>query len=433
MNIVLFSLDTTRADHLSCYGYPRLTSPHLDRLAGQGVLFEQCYSQFIPTDPGHTTMLSGCDIFRHQVVAQGSPKVTPGSETPWLSEILQSHGYHTAAVDSLGRWYARGYDVYRTYGWERDRNAREVTEMALDVLEEAAGQSKPFFLFLHYWDPHTPYAPPEPFARMFYSRHRDEEDPTNTSMDRVWGQYEALNEYFGGWLGGFGRVRDADYVDALYDAEIAHMDAALTEFFTRLDELGLADDTLVVLTADHGEELHEHDQCWWDHHGLYETNTHVPLIMRCPARLPAGRRVRGFVGLQDVAPTILEMADLGAEAQALCMDGRSVVPLAGSRSRAGVRQAMYLAECTWMSKFGWRTTDWKLIVALDDPFGLPSVELYDMRADPAETRNLAEEHPEVVAGLLAQAKAWQRRRMRATRRPDPQSYQEITLRHIGKR
>ena len=436
MNVILISLDTLRADHMSCYGYHRLTTPHIDKIASQGVLFSQCYSQFIPTHPGHTTLFTGRDVFAHQVIAQGSPKVELDLDIKQLAEILQEEGYFTAAADNLGRWFSRGFEVYETYSWDTDtsipwRKAEAVNQASLSVLDQAHQQDRPFFLFLHYWDPHTPYLPPEPFTRMFYSRHLDETDPRHISMEKVWDDYPALNEYFGQWLGGFGKVKDADYLDALYDAEIAYMDAALTELFTRLEELNRIDDTLLIILSDHGEELHEHDYCWWDHHGLYETNIHVPLIVKLPGQVPAGSHVDGFVGLQDIAPTVLSFLGLDHLSGQHSMDGKSVTPLVGRRSRRGLRQEMYLAEGSWMRKYGWRNRDWKLIVSIEDPFDLPSVELYDMRGDPEETRNLAEERPEVVAQLRQRAERWQRRRIRETGQPDPHSYQEITLRHIG--
>lgn len=435
MNVILICIDTLRADHLGCYGYPRLTSPHIDRLAGQGVLFTQASAESIPTHPGHTSMFTGRDVFAHQVLCQGSPKVELDPGIPTLADRLRRKGFRTGAADNLQRWFDRGFDHYEKYAWDKDptqpwRKGEAVNGAALPLLSRLAKGRKPFFMFVHYWDPHTPYLPPPPFARMFYSRLRDERAKSHRTMAPVWKRYEALKHYFAQWLGGFGAVTDADYVDALYDGEIAYGDANLAEFLARVDELGIAGETLIALTSDHGEVLHEHEGCWYDHHGLYEANLRIPLILRCPGRIPAGLRLDGLVRTRDIAPTILDFLGMGKEAEG--MDGTSLLPLIRGRSHRGSSGELYLTECTWMKKRGWRTRDWKLITAMEDPFNLPPVELYDLRRDPHEQRNLARRHPEVVSRLRKRMDAHIARRMRETGNPDPHSYQDITLRQIGR-
>jgi len=447
VNVLLICIDTLRADHLSGYGYPRLTSPHLDRLARQGVLFTQASAEAIPTHPGHTSMFTGRDVFAHQVLCQGSPKVELSPGIPTLAERLRRRGYRTGAADNLGRWFSRGFDLYEKYSWEKDPTrpwlkAEAVNAVALPLLDRLAKGKRPFFMFVHYWDPHTPYLPPSPFTRMFYSRRRDERAKSHRSMAPIWRRYDALRHYFAQWLGGMGAVTDAGYVDALYDAEIAYCDANLAEFLSRVDELGIAGDTLVVLTSDHGEVLHEHEGCWYDHHGLYEANLRIPLILRCPGRIPAGLRLNGLVRTRDIAPTVLDLLGLKEGLDGLDREGRrsgessgvgtSLLPLIRSRSHRGTSGGLYLTECTWMKKRGWKTRDYKLIVAMEDPFNLPPVELYDLRRDPCETRNLARQRPDVVARLRRRLDAHVARRIRETGNPDPHSYQDITLRQIGK-
>ena len=260
-NVILVSLDTTRADHLSCYGHFRCTSPHIDRVAAEGVVFTDHFSPHIPTYPGHTTLMTGKDIYAHQVTSQsGTPEPTPGVKM--LAELLQEQGYYTAAADNLGRWFARGFDRIETYSWDYSqkhslRKGEAVMEASLKALNAAAAQDKPFFLFLHFWDPHTPYLPPPPFSRMFYQGN--EFDPDNPSMDALW-EFEPFRQYFAEWMPG---VTDIEFPKAQYDAEIAYMDACFAHILTRLDALALTADTLVVLTADHGEELDEHGH-WFD-------------------------------------------------------------------------------------------------------------------------------------------------------------------------
>ncbi len=427
MNVLLISLDTTRADHLGCYGWRRNTSPHLDRFAEGGVLFERCFSPGIPTHPAHTTMLTGRDVFRHQVIAQGG-KREPPADVPMLAELLKAHGYFTAAADNLGRWFQRGFDLYEGYRWSHDyagawRKGEAVLETALRVLEKAAGQPLPFFLFVHFWDPHTPDLPPAPFDRMFY--RSDETDPAHTSMEPVL-NFPPFEAYFRQWMG---QARDIEFPKAQYDAEIAYMDCCLQHLFQRLAELRLADRTLVLITADHGEELDEH-RMWFDHHGLYDTNLRVPLIARLPGTLPAGTRVEGMVQLADIVPTVLELT--GTPAPDEGFEGRSLLPLLLGTASGGTCDTLYLTECTWMRKRGLRTHDWKLIVAREpDIHDRPPVELYDLGADPEEQQDLANARPEVIAAFTAELFAWSERRGRVTGLPDPIEINEIALRRIG--
>jgi arylsulfatase A-like enzyme len=430
MNVLLVSLDTTRADHLGAYGYRRTTSPHLDRFASESTLFEECFSPWIPTHAAHTTMLTGQDCIRHQIIAQGG-RAQLDAAIPTLAEILSDAGYHTAAADNLSRWFSRGFRTYEGYSWAPDaqgawRKGEAVTATALRLLRECIAQPRPFFLFVHYWDPHTPYLPPAPFHRMFYGG--DERDPANRSMDGPM-NFPPFMWYFRGWMPG---VTDIAFPIAQYDASIATMDLCLSHLLGALAASGRDDETLVVITADHGEELDEHAM-WFDHHGLYDTNLHVPLIVRLPGETVArGRRVPGMVRLLDVTPTILDAVGLGEKVEALGMQGRSLLPLTRGRSRRGSSDTLYLTECTWMRKRGLRSREWKLITALEpDIHGRPPVELYHLPTDAGEQENLADERPEVVEELRAKLLRWVARRKRETGNPDPLDVQEITLRQIG--
>jgi arylsulfatase A-like enzyme len=304
-----------------------------------------------------------------------------------------------------------------------------VTQAALKVLDTAAAQEKPFFLFFHFWDPHTPYLPPAPFDRMFY--RGDEKAPNNTSMDELW-KFEAFSRYFAEWMPG---VTDVEFPKAQYDAEIAYMDACFASILTRLDELNLTRDTLLVITADHGEELDEHAH-WFDHHGLYDTNLHIPLILRCPALLPAGKRIGGLTSMLDVAPTILDILAMSDIAKKEKMQGRSLLPLIDSpaSTQRGSADYLHITENTWMKKRGIRTHRWKLIVPLETPdlHGNSDIELYHLPDDPGERKNICKERPEVVARLMRLMDEWIADRLAETGLPDPLLTQPIPLRRIGK-
>jgi len=426
MNVLWILVDCLRPDRLGCYGYARATSPHVDRLAAQSARFTQCISPHIPTHPAHTTLFSGRDVFAHQIVSQGAPQeLDPAVRL--LPALLRERGYFTGAVDNIGRWIEPAFERYVPYPrWDHDgshpwRNGEEVTTRAVSLLNEASADGRPFFLFFHYWDPHTPYLPPAPFHRQYFEG--DARDPAKRSMDAVWRSPWFAN-YFQEWMAG---VTDIDYVTAQYDASVAYGDACLAHLFQRLTELGRWEDTLVVLCADHGEELDEHG-CWFDHHGLYETNVRVPLLLRFPGGRGAGRTVPDLVSALDVAPTLLAATGHGGVAAALGMPGRDLTPLLTGGTVAAL-DAVYLTECTWMRKRAWRTPRWKLIRALEpDIYGFPPVELYDLLADPQERTNLATARPEVAQELGAAMDAWIERRLGETGLPDPSVAQAGALR-----
>lgn len=439
MNVILLSLDTLRAQSMSCYGYRKLTTPHLDHLAAQGTLFETCISPHIPTHPAHTSLLTGQDVFVHQIVAQGGQwELDP--DVPLLAEILSEIGYFCAAADNMGRWFSRGFEVYEGYSWVSTpeggaRKAEGVNETAFRVLDHALSQDRPWFLFLHYWDPHTPYQPPPPFSRMFYAG--DEFHPDNHSMEPVFA-CEPFTYYFQQWMGRpdptTGEMRwwtDRAYVNAAYHAEIAYLDAALAALWEYMATRELLDDTLLIITSDHGEELDEH-ALWYDHHGLYETNLHVPLILWGPG-VPAGQRLGGLVANLDVVPTVLDF--LGRSDLVAGLAGRSLKPLLESGSSAGTTERVYLTECAWMKKRGFRTPEWKFIWETGETppvYGKTGPELYYLPDDPGEQHNLAAERPEKVGKFRRELEAYIARRQEATGQPDPQAVQGITLRQIGK-
>ena len=401
-NILLLGVDSLLADHMSCYGYHRHTTPHIDRFAQASTLFERTYSAHIPTTSAYSSMLSGMDCFSTQVVAlRHKGPLRPEVKT--LAEILGESGYNTACVGFGGNPGSRGFDKYLEYpGWGswaegRSPKAQNLNNAAIPELNRLIDQERPFFLFLRHMDPHAPYLPPEPYERMFY--HGDECDPSNTSMQPVMA-FKPFCDFFASWMPP--GITDKDYVIAQYDGAIAYMDACIQTIFNALEARGVLDDTIVILNGDHGETLYDHE-CWFDHHGLYDVTLHVPLIIRYPRAIPAGKRVIGFNQHKDLAPTILELASIRTDIE---FDGRSLLPMVKGEV-ASHESEFYITECTWMRKHGWRTPHWKLIVALEPDFHFkPAVELYNLVEDPDENVNLAETRPEVVSTLQDRMQAW---------------------------
>ncbi len=426
-NILLIGIDSLRADHMSCYGYPKLTTPHIDRFAQGGTLFERTYSAYIPTTSGYGSMLTGMDVFNTQMVAlRHKGPLRP--EVATLAEIVKAEGYNTTCVGFRGNPAARGFDTYLDYaGWGswnegRSPKAENLNAVTIPELNRLAKEKAPFFLFLRHMDPHAPYLPPAPFERMFY--HGNECNPRNHSMDPVMA-FKPFRDFFATWMPP--GITDKDYVIAQYDGAVAYMDAAIQTILNAVETLGLLDNTIVVINSDHGETLYDHD-CYFDHHGLYDQTLHVPLILHYPGKVPAGKRVSGFNRHQELVPTLLELAGIETD---IAFDGKSLMRLVDG-SVASYDSEFYITECTWMRKHGWRTPEWKLIVALEPDFHFkPEIELYNLVEDPGENNNVAEAEPDVVAMLRARMDAWIAKREAETGLPNPIHHQGDWHGHEG--
>jgi arylsulfatase A-like enzyme len=414
-NLILFGIDSLRRDHMSLYGYPRLTSPHIAEFARGGTTFEQLFSPSIPTTPGYSSMFTGMDCFGTDVVAlrhQGGL----GPHVKTLAEVLGEHGYNTTCVGFSGNPASRGFHKYLDFaGWGswaegRSPKAENLNAVAIPELGRLVEEDRPFFLFLRHMDPHSPYLPPRPFERLFYGG--DELDPANTSLEPVYA-FKPFRDYLASWFPP--GCTDKDYVIAQYDGAIAYMDAAIANLFRAITALGIEEETLVVLDSDHGETLHDH-ACYYDHHGMYECTLVVPLIVRFPGKVPSGKRVNDICHMKDVMPTILDLLGIRS---GIRFDGRSLVPLLHGRPRA-MEPEMYITEATWMRKHGWRTPEWKLIRALEPDFHFkPEVELYNLLKDPGELNNVAADEPAIVQALTDRMNAHIARRERQTGRVNP--------------
>jgi arylsulfatase A-like enzyme len=414
-NLLLIGIDSLRADHMSLYGYPRLTTPHLDKFSARGAVFENAFSPHIPTTPGYTSMFTGLDTFGMDVVAlrhQGG--LMPSLTT--LAELLGKEGYNTSCVGFSGNCASRGFQKYLDFegwgSWEagRSHKAENLNTVAIPELKRLAADKKPFYLFLRHMDPHSPYLPPRPFERIFYDGN--EFDRKNRSLVPLF-KFAPFCDYFASWFPP--GCTDKDYIIAQYDGALAYMDACIANIFAGLQALGIEEDTLVVIDSDHGETLFDHD-CHFDHHGLYDCTLHIPLVFVLPGKVPAGRRFKDYCQMKDITPTILDL--LGVKAGLRC-DGRSLAPLLDGGRRAQEAE-FYITECTWMRKHGWRTPEWKLIQALEPDFHFkPEVELYNLINDPEENRNLAVQEPEVARMLEARMLAHIARREKETGRRNP--------------
>jgi arylsulfatase A-like enzyme len=348
-NLLLITLDTTRADRLGCYGYTAGRTPRLDLLARAGARFDRAYTPAVLTLPSHATILTGTYPTFHQLHYNGTFRL--GDSAVTLAELCKRAGFATAA--SVGGYVLhsqfglnQGFDEYFDRFVASDRRAADVTSDAIGFIDRHAGQR--MFLWAHYYDPHFPREPPEEFARQF---------PNDG-----------------------------------YDGEVAYMDSQIGRLLDALDRHGLSDHTLVVVVADHGEGLLEHEPT----HGifLYEPTVRVPLILNAPGRVPA-RVIDAVVSTVDILPTVCELLHVPASPDC---QGASLTGLMNGRDEAS--RQIYLESYGPRQMYGWsellgvRSGSWKYIRA-------PRAELYDVSHDPGETKNLIDGEAKTARALSA--------------------------------
>ncbi len=401
LNLVLIGIDTLRRDHLGCYGYDRQTSPNIDKLASEGVLFENVVSQAPWTLPSFASIFTSLYPSQH-----GAGFIEPGAGSfghrmrsgfPTLGLMLLKQGYSTAAIinaPALAPEFGvdRGFEYYLTTPrWDR-RTADETTEDALRWI--GRHNSEPFLMFVHYFDPHVTYEPPAPYDTLF---DPDYTGPLGNSFDR--------DTYFQKqkWLSNLDdpEVRKAwDHIRALYDGEIAFTDKAVGDLLDGLEKLGLRNNTLIVLISDHGEEFFDHKG--FEHgHTLYEELIKVPLIISLPGKLPAGKRIRQQVRSIDVLPTMLDIMGISTSAH---LEGTSLYPLMKGKELANSGEVLlpsgfgYSESMLYGSeKKAVTAYSWKLIfdtVSQDEM-------LFNLAHDPHEHENLIETDSQ-TASLLEQ-------------------------------
>ncbi len=433
-NIVVVVIDTLRADHLSCYGYPAPTSPAIDELAEQSAVFETAIAPGIPTMPSFTTLGTGLHPYRHGVVAHFWHRML-SEKTVLLPQLAKQGGYVTAAVDNLviqgggrGTWFARGYDHYSGFVYRPFSNqGSDITDRATRFVHEYAG--RPLFLLVHYWDPHTPYVPRPPFDTMHYR-------PGSSTIDMA-DVRRIEPRYYGALLEEMHLREPDDYawVTAQYDGEISQVDAEVGRLAGEIEDCGAWDDTIFVLMSDHGECFGEGDY-HFNHMSLYDAVIRVALMVRVPGS--PGRRLAALVSTEDVLPTLIDLAGLPSPPYPLT--GTSLASLIGGRTREG-RPYVVGAESTRQASLALRTADWKVIVPItEDGRGRPLPDLYgrprdptpllfDLRSDPAEEHDLHAEQPARLAEMLATLEEWRQDTLRATGAPDPILLDGLTLPH----
>jgi len=310
-NLILISIDTLRADHLGCYGYREEVSPNVDRFAGDAVRFARAHAHVGVTLPSHASMFTSLYPGTHKAEVARSIPLTPEATT--LAEVLRDRGYRTAAVvddAQLDRvWHVdQGFQTYDVAPVEGFRTILPVTLKRLEELKEDK-----FFLFVHTYDVHTPYRPDPEDMHDLFANYQGAFRPTVTDSlaKAIAGQYVRCN------------LNDVRYVETAYDGGILWTDAQVGLLLRRIEELGLAGNTVVIITSDHGEGFNEHGRVACHGYHLWEELLHVPLLVRFPDRALAGSVFDYDVSLVDLMPSLLYTLTLPYDGR---MQGTNVLP-----------------------------------------------------------------------------------------------------------
>jgi arylsulfatase A-like enzyme len=426
VNVLLVTIDTLRADHLGMHGYARRTSPRMDDMARRGVVFENAYTYWPKTRGSFAAMMSGKPASRNGYTQRH--RVLHGFNVT-LAGVLKKAGFATAAaVDNpnVGAdvGFAKGFDSFLET-WEDEAlesemdRARAITATAVRYLG-AAPEGRPFFLWLHYVNPHAPYTPPPPYDEMFLDEQADSGPRLRT-----------VSGFFGGvhspWAVS-GRDRLGYYV-AQYDGEIAAVDAEVGRVLDALDDAKLSERTLVVLTSDHGESLGEHDY-YFDHGAdLHDPCLHVPLVIVPPGGTSA-KRVDALASTLDVFPTILDVVKVSFPSD---LEGKSLLPLL--RGHSSSRDRLF-AENDRGHK-GTHDRRFKLVATPVDRLGWKHA-LFDRVDDPGEEKDVAGSRlaqykrmrAELDRYLERSEREWLRIQPRVERQPTPPRLSDEACRNL---
>jgi len=439
INFVLVLVDALRPSNMQLYGYGLPTTPNLNVLASGAIVFENAYCTATNTDPSLTAIFTGeypavTGIHNHGARVTAS-EIRRAERLRYFTEVLRDNGYWTSAVDVSDRWHRKGFCeyVYQTksnmYGLGSIGNealdslhiydlffgivsrlvppgrlppanlkAEDVTDNAIRLVRRFGDRGN--FLFVHYWDTHPPYMPPENLLSRFLISRNLGELGEKTPSDIVQSfKRPLLKPIDCAWLR---KAPSLENVLAAYDGAVAHVDQEIGRLLYEIENRGQSDRTVVIVTADHGESLIEHG-VFFDHHSLYEPVVRVPLLILPPDRLSLRpRRVTTNVSHVDLFPTILELAETGSVHDGV--SGKSLLPVILGKEEYPDRPIL-IEESHFERKRAVRLGRYKMIEELGDQLnacrlcGRPhgdQVELFDLETDPNEVNNLAAERPDIL-------------------------------------
>jgi arylsulfatase len=401
-NVILISIDSLRADHMSAYGYRRDTSPAMATLARDGVLFRNASSTTAWTLPGHMSILTGRSLLGHGVVTDAQKL---GDDIPTLAESFKAAGYATHAIVSApyveARYgFDRGFDSYDDQTIRFATHGASYKEVTAPLLQKTAADwldrngSRKFFLFLHYWDVHYDYAPGPPYDTMFDPHYE--------------GKIDGVNFYFNPAVHAGMAERDLEHVLALYDGEIRLVDDHIAKLRAKLDEIGVAGKTVVVVTADHGDEFFEHRRKG-HHRTLYDEILRVPLIVYVPGAKPQRSEVGMETSTIDIMPTLLGLVGAPVPPGVEGIDLTGVAYLGRPEWDRTTIAELYRTESLNV-QVALRRTGEKVIHHFNDRL----IESYDIATDPGEHSRRPIRQPPTTE-LVADLGAWLNERWAAYR------------------
>ena len=376
LNVVMISMDTLRADHLGCYGYTRDTSPHLDALSKESVLFKQVVAQAPYTVSSHMSMLTSLYPSFHKVNLIRESTMNPKIDT--LAELLYNNGYRTWAIVGGGQMssdygLSEGFESYIEFTSPHRDVWRKIQEIIGFIEKE---KNNNFFIFFHSYKPHAPYNPIPPYDTMFSPGYSG---PISGSIDQISDINSGLLEV---------TPKDIEHLIALYDGDIREMDDQIVELFDYLKKEGLDKRTLIVFTSDHGEEFGEHGKVGVHSHTVYDELLLVPLILHLPEILPEGAVHDVQVQSVDILPTILDLA--GIEFKETHIHGKSLLPLIKNGQQAtNSRHAFSERLAADGNHFrSMRSSRFKYIMQDNKPKSIVDHFYYDLQADSHEQNSL---------------------------------------------
>lgn len=416
MRILYIDIDSCRPDHLGCYGYHRNTSPQIDQLAAEGMRFERCYTSDAPCLPSRTAMYSGRFGIQTGVVGHGGTAANPkidgegrgfrdAFDEQGLARQLQDLGFHTAMISPFGQrhaahWFYAGFNEIHNTGLGGMESAEDVWPVTRKWLDDNAARDG-WFLHLNFWDPHTPYRAPTDYGEPF----KDDPLPTWLDDDTVIARHNAMTgPHTSLEIAMYddhedpahprhpGRITDRASMRKMidgYDTGVRYVDDHIGKILTKLKEVGVYDDTVIIVSGDHGENLGELG-IYGEHGTADEATCRIPLIIKWPGQA-RGVNSRFHYNV-DLAPTLMEL--LGGRHQPL-WDGSSFADAVRSGENTG-RDEVVISQCCHVCQRSVRWGQWLYMRTYHDGFHLfPQEMLYDIEADPHEQNDLAGEHPEL--------------------------------------
>jgi len=444
MRVVYFDMDTTRPDHLGCYGYHRNTSPNIDRVARQGTTFTNCYTSDSPCLPSRTALFSGRFGIHNGVVGHGGTAARmryPGDghgtrpdELPWAMALsrggVKTVTFTTFAQRHLAWYFYAGWDEMHRHSQKTGNEiASEVNSAVVPWLRDHGAQDS-YFLHINYWDPHTPYRTPLDYGNPFES-DPPPDWPTQDVLDAHWESYGAMSSRDRSRLPPAGtcaaeqypriprqlRTRDdfKQWIDG-YDTGIRYMDDHVGQVLETLGSLGVLDDTAIIFSADHGENQGELN-VYGDHQTADHCTNRVPLIVRWPGVTTPGTRVDALVYQQDLPPAVCELFGVTPPAR---WDGQSLAPALRGESFDG-RPYLVVGHGAHTCQRGVRSGPWMSIRTYHPGLNrYPDAMVFNLDDDPRETNNLAEQRPDILAECDSLLATWWQQMLRPPDAlPDP--------------